>query len=278
MICLLSLLILFAGSLHAQQAERPAGVEMVPNVVYARPGNRNLELDLFLPRRGAGPFAAVVYIHGGGWRSGSRRQFHRYAEEMAALGFVGMTIDYRLSSEATYPAAVDDCRAAIRWLLANAAKFHVDPTRIGIVGQSAGGHLAALLGAIADPALPIRAVAAFHPVIDLPAAAQSSPGEAGTAITQFLGVSYAGNPALWKEASPLTHVSSRSAPTLLLHGTADTTVPHAQSELMLSALKASGVAAALYSVKGATHLWFFNSNEAFQASLRQIAAFFKKHL
>lgn len=275
---ILLLLLLSASSVQAQQGELPAGVEMISEVVYARSGNRDLKLDLFLPQRGAGPFAAVVYIHGGGWRSGSRRQFYGYAAQMATIGFVGVTIDYRLSAEAKYPAAVEDCRTAIRWLRANAARYDVDPTRIGVAGQSAGGHLAALLGVIADTTLQVRAVAAFNPVLDLPAAAQSNPSEAGTAITSFLGAPYVENPDLWKQASPLAHVSRNSAPMLLLHGTADSTVPYSQSVAMLRALKASGVPAELYSVKGAKHLWFFNSNEAFQASLYRMKAFFQKYL
>jgi acetyl esterase/lipase len=278
MISTLIFVLLFTSSLEAQQSELPPGVEMISDVVYAHPGGRDLKLDLFVPQSGAGPFAAVVYLHGGGWRSGSRRQFHGYAAQMATSGFVGVTIDYRLSQEAQYPAAVEDCRAAIHWIRANSAKYNVDPERIGVAGQSAGGHLAALLGVTADTALQVRAVAAFNPVLDLAAAAQSNPGEAVSAITSFLGVSYADNPDLWNEASPLAHVSENSAPMLLLHGTADAVVPYAQSVAMFDALKKAGVAAELYSVEGKGHLWFFNSRVDFQASLRRIEAFFQEYL
>jgi acetyl esterase/lipase len=225
MICALLLVLLFTSSVQAQQNELPAGVEMISDVVYAHSGGRDLKLDLFLPQSGVGPYAVVVYIHGGGWRSGSRRQFYGYAAQMATSGFVGVTIDYRLSSEARYPAAVEDCCAAIHWVRANATKYNLDPNRVGVAGQSAGGHLAAMLGVTADTALKVRAVAAFNPVLDLAAAAQANPGEPGSAITDFLGVTYAEDPDLWKEASPLAHVSRNSAAMLLLHGTADATVP-----------------------------------------------------
>jgi dipeptidyl aminopeptidase/acylaminoacyl peptidase len=135
-----------------------------------------------------------------------------------------------------------------------------------------------MLGVTADTALKVRAVAAFNPVLDLAAAAQANPGEAGSAITNFLGVTYAEDSDLWKEASPLAHVSRNSAPMLLLHGTADATVPYAQSVAMFNALKAAGVAAELYSVKGAGHLWFFNNKVAFQATLRRMEEFFRKYL
>lgn len=278
MIRALFLVLLFTSSVQAQQSELPAGVEMISDVVYARSGGCDLKLDLFLPKSGVGPYAVVIYIHGGGWRSGSRRQFYGYAAQMATFGFAGVTIDYRLSPEARYPAAVEDCRAAIRWIRANATKYNLDPKRIGVAGQSAGGHLAAILGVTADTALKVRAVAAFNPLLDLAAAAQASPREVGSAITKFLGVTYAEDPDLWREASPLAHVSSNSAPMLLLHGTADATVPYAQSVAMFNALKAEGVAAELYSVEGAGHLWFFNSKVAFQASLRRVEEFFRKYL
>ena len=256
----------------------PPGVEMIADLVYGSPGGRDLNLDLFLPKSGTGPFPAIVYIHGGGWRSGSRGQFRRHAAYMATIGFVGATIEYRLSGEAKYPAAVEDSQAAVRWLRANAAKYNIDPQRVGAAGQSAGGHLAALLGVSADPAVQVQAVAAFNPILDLAAAAETSPGEAGSAVTSFLGASYAENPELWREASPLAHVSKQSAPMLFLHGTADATVPHAQSVTMRDALIKAGVAAELYSVEGAGHMWFFNSEADFQSSLRRMEEFFRKYL
>lgn len=147
-----------------------------------------------------------------------------------------------------------------------------------MAGQSAGGCLAAMLGVATDSILLVKAVAAFNPVLDLVSVAQAHPGELRSAVTDFLGVTYSDNPGLWKEASPLTHVSKNSVPMLLLHGTEDSTVPYMQSVVMFKALKKAGVAAELYSVEGAEHLWFFNSNEANQASLERMEQFFRKHL
>src|SRR5438270_12467934 len=133
------------------QNQRPAfvlpdSIEMKRDLVYASPAGRDLHLDLFLPKSGAGPFPAVVYIHGGGWVNGKKNAFQRQAAYMATKGFVGACIEYRLSGEAIYPAALNDSKAAVRWLRVNAAKYRIDPDKIGAAGGSAGGHLVALLG------------------------------------------------------------------------------------------------------------------------------------
>lgn len=260
---------------QSQAPDLPPGVEFVPDLTYASRGGHNLQLDLFSPMSGKGPFPAVIYLHGGGWNSGSRRQFYRYAAQMATIGFVGVTIEYRLSAEAKYPAAIEDSRAAVRWVRAHAGKYRIDPQRIGAAGQSAGGHLAALLGVGANPAEEVRAVAAFNPPTDLPSLTQ---GEAGAAVTAFLGTTYSAGAEIWREASPLTHVSGRSAPMLFLHGTADTTVPYRQSVVMCSALQAAGVPCEMYSAEGKRHLWFFNSEADFQATLLRMEDFFRRYL
>lgn len=267
-----------AGAVPLRTAPTPCEVTETTDIVYASRGGRELRLDLYRPRPGKGPFPAVVYIHGGGWRSGSRRQLRRYAIHMAAAGFVGAAIEYRLSGEAKYPAAVDDARAAVAWLRENAASYDVDPHRIGVVGQSAGGHLAALLGVGVDAESPVQAVAVLNAVLDLPAAARANPLATGTAITSFLGYAYTERPELWSQASPLSHVSCRSSPMLLLHGTDDTVVPFAQSVAMSAALERAGVPVELSSATGVGHLWFFNSEQAFQASAARIEEFLRKWL
>jgi acetyl esterase/lipase len=267
-----------AAAVTAQSTEPfvlPAGVELLSDLVYARPHGRDLKLDLFRPKSAAGPVPAVVYVHGGAWRGGSRTQFRRHAAHMATIGFAGVTIEYRLSKEAQYPAALDDVRAAVGWVRANSARYGIDPDRIGAAGGSAGGHLVALLGT--DPSNRVRAVAAFNPVLDLAAAGKANPNAAGGAIAAFLGGSYEQKPELWKEASPLAHVSKNSAPMLFLHGTADKTVPYDQSVAMRDALRNAGVPAELYTVEGAAH-GFFNSAPHFQPALARMEQFFRKYL
>ncbi len=262
----------------------PDGVEMKTDLVYARHGDRELKLDLFLPKSGAGPFPAVVYLHGGGWSGGNRNQFHRQAAHMAAKGVAGACVEYRLSGEAKWPAAIDDARTAVRWVRASAAKYRIDPERIGASGGSAGGHLAAYLAttdSIRDfevrASSRVRAVAAFNPVLDLPALAPAAAGSANNAIFNFLGAAYADNPKLWADASPITHVSRRSAPMLILHGTDDKTVPYRQALDMVNKLKEARVKAELFTAEGAPH-GFFNRSPWFEKTVAAMEEFFLRTL
>jgi acetyl esterase/lipase len=177
----------------------PDGVELELDLVYARYRTRELRLDLFRPKTGRGPFPAVVYIHGGGWRGGSKAAFGRQAVHMAAKGFVGAYIEYRLSGEVTWPAAIHDAKAAVRWVRADGAKHGIDANRIGAAGGSAGGHLASLLGTThrlrklggdgghAGVSSRVQSVAAFNPASDFPDFAKSRNENANSAVTAFLG-------------------------------------------------------------------------------------------
>jgi acetyl esterase/lipase len=289
----LLLALVLATSLPAQNQRQafhvPEGVELKPDVVYASPGGRDLHLDLYLPKSGSGPFPAVVYIHGGGWANGKKTAFQSQAAYMATKGFVGACIEYRLSGEAKYPAAVYDSKAAVRWLRANAAKYRVDAEKIGAAGGSAGGHLAALLGTTAGiPAFEgdegnagvssrVRAVAAFNPAVDLVSFGKRESGNAKDSIYKFLGCTYAENPKLWAEATPITHVSPSSAPFLFLHGTADSTVPYQQSVDMMNKLKAAGVHAEIFPAEGANH-GFFNKPPFYEPATKRMEEFFSKYL
>jgi len=267
------LVILCVAGLAQGPAPLPDGVERRADVVYATHGSRQMHMDLYLPTRGQGPFPAVVYIHGGAWRGGNRSQFDRQAAYMAAHGFTGVCIEYRLSGEAKYPAAFDDAVAAVRWVRDHAAEYRIDPKRIGTAGGSSGGHLAALLGTMKGRI--VQAVAAFNPVLDLPALAHSDP--ASGFILDLLGAAYSENPGLWAEASPITNAGAGSAPFLLLHGDADTTVPYSQSVAMRDKLQAAGVAVELFTAPGADH-GFFNNPPWFEPTEKRMEEFFVKYL
>ena len=279
-----ALAILLAGQSPAIPI--PDNVEGRNDVVYCRGGARDLKLDVFVPKaRGARPAPGVVFIHGGGWRGGTRRQFHPQAAHLTStLGYVTATIEYRLSGEARFPAAVEDSKCAVRWLRANAATLGVDPNRIASAGGSAGAHLAAMLG-VTDRAAGldgngghhdfssrVNAVVAFNGAFDLTAAKGEG---AAAAITAFLGAAPAERPDLYTKASPISYVSSEAAPFLFLHGTADTTLSIEQSRRMLRKLHHAGVSAEIFETDGAAH-GFFNRPPHYETTLRQVVAFLKQ--
>ena len=243
-----------------------APVRRVPDVVYREvPGYRPLGLDLYLPEAlPTGPVPVIVHVHGGGWRRGSRRHplpalGTDFYDRLAAQGFAVAAVDYRLSGEARYPAALEDVRAAVDWARDNVASYGLDTSRVFAWGDSAGGHLvlmAALTGA------KVQAVVAWFPVTDLAglpadvAAAGGTPDpgpESREAL--FLGAPASSVPDLAREASPVTHASAGTPPVLLMHGEADTMVPAAQSIRLAEALRAAGSIVELELVPGATHFW-----------------------
>jgi len=267
----------------------PDSVEMRRDVVYAQYGDRALKADIFLPRSGGGPFPAVVYVHGGGWKNGTKAAFSRQAAYMATQGFVGMSIEQRLSGEAKFPAALQDAKAAVRYLRAEAKALRIDEKRIGAAGGSSGGHIVTMLGVTAGQAefegsggnakysSTVQAVAAFNPAVDLVSFGERTQSNATNSVAAFLGEPYTANAALWKKATPITHVSTQTPPMLFLHGDADRTVPIAQSRKMEAALKAVGVRADFMVAPGADHA-FFNRPPWYEPTLKRMAEFFKATL
>ena len=128
------------------QESVPAGVLFEKNIEYSNPDDQHLQLNMARPKEGTGPFPAVICIHGGGFRAGSREGFNGLCLQLAEKGYVAVTVSYRLAPKYQFPGAVHDVKAAVRWLRANAKKYHIDPDRIGTTGGSAGGHLAQFLG------------------------------------------------------------------------------------------------------------------------------------
>jgi len=264
----------------------PAGVVAERDLVYARYGDHEESLDLFRPASGTGPYPGVVFIHGGAWSAGNKTAFQRQAAYLAANGYVCVSINYRLSQEVRFPAALFDAKAAVRWMRANAATYRVDPKRIAAVGGSSGGQLAALLGTTADVktlegdggnqqfSSRVQAVVAFNPLTDFVSALEKTqnPEAVSKAIDAFLGGQLETIPEVYMEASPVAHVSTTSPPFLFLHGTADTTLPFSQSTEMQEALLAVGVRAELYRAEGANH-GFFNTPPFYEPALKRMQQF-----
>lgn len=237
------------------------------DIEYGRAGDRPLKLDLVRPKQPkADRLPVVVMIHGGGWQRGDKSRALNGVAILAARGdYVGVAVGYRLSGEAKWPAQIHDCKAAIRWLRANAGKFGIDPDRIGVWGSSAGGHLVNLLGTTGDvkelegdcgtPGVSsrVQAVASSCGPTDFLAERRIQGGREPSSVSLLLGGPVDEMKAAARQASPINHVTPDDAPFLLVHGTEDPTVPFQQSELFLEALRKAGVDATLVRVEGGGH-------------------------
>ena len=244
------------------QPAAPEGIVVLNDVVFGKGGTQDLHADIAYPKNATGPLPAVIHIHGGGWSKGSYKGGPTV--HLAQCGYFCASIEYRLSDVAKWPAQIQDCKLAVRWLRANAAKYNVDPNRIAVFGGSAGGHLVACLGTMAsvkeyegdggypDVSSAVQAVVDFFGPTDFTNAATYSP--AAIKLTEGLfGVPYTQNPNLWKSGSPLYYVAAGDPPMLMVHGSSDTLVPPAQSILFDEALAKAGVPHQLLLVKNAGH-------------------------
>jgi len=227
------------------------------SVVFANPGGEALQGDAYLTETG-GPAPVVIAMHGGGWKGGTRSAYRYLGPFLAAAGYATFAIDYRLVGKDPnrYPAAVDDVRAAVHYVREHAAELNVDPRRIVLMGDSAGGHLAALVGLTERPQ--VVAVVGIFGVYDLAAQWQHDlVARPGDNITQsFLGVPLYENRQLYFDASPLSYaVTANGGPAFLLAwGIHDDIVAPAQSETFLLALKQAGFYARPV-IQNAPHFW-----------------------
>lgn len=259
--CLLALLLTVA--VFGQ--EPPDDIVFEEGLEYSAVGGRQL-LDIARPKSGDGPFPAVVCIHGGGFRAGSRERYRAIAYYLAQHGYVAATIDYRLSPRHQFPAAVEDSKAAVRYLRANAARFNLDPDRIGATGGSAGGHLVLMLGVTGgveefegsgpnrEFSSAVQAVVNQYGPTDL--VASYEPGksvDAAEVLPMFLGGDLDHAMALTRKASPLNWVSPDDAPTLTLHGEKDNYVAFEHGKWITDRLRDAGVDAELIGFPNAQH-------------------------
>jgi len=242
-------------------------LEIQRDVEYGRAGDRVLKLDLARPKQPAADrLPAIVFIHGGGWRNGDKAGgIARVAPLVAEGNYVGVSVGYRLSGEALWPAQIHDCKAAIRWVRANAAKYGIDPDHIGVWGSSAGGHLVNMLGASGDvkqlegpcgtPGVSsrVQAVVAFCGPADFVGAARVEGGREPSAVSLLLGGTIDEKPDVARQASPITYVSKDDPPFLLMHGTEDKTVPFEQAARFREALQKAGVNVTLVPIEGGGH-------------------------
>jgi len=237
-------------------------------------GGASQSLDLYLPENaGPAPMPLIVWVHGGGWRGGSKAGCP--AAPLATAGYVVASVEYRFSQKAVFPAQIQDCQAAIRWLRANAKKYKIDPDHVGVWGASAGGHLVALLGTAGgkkafamiggneDQSDRVQAVCDwFGPAnwntVMAQATADKTPNiypfnTPKDPYSMLIGVKMGEDKAKTDAVSPVTYVSKDNPPMLVMHGTADPHVPFAQSEELVEALKKAGVEVVFQKFPGSGH-------------------------
>lgn len=275
------------------QFRLPPGVEFVPNVVYASAtsadgASHELLLNSFFPKQSGGaPLPAIIYIHGGGFTGGSREIGNQYSALLATGGYFTVTIDYRLLGDAPFPAAIHDCKAAVRFLRANADELGIDPDRIGVWGHSAGGHLAAFLGTAGnvpethgdvgefdDADSSVACVVDFFGPSDFTSLRQTRRPDGDIRIFGDAGREWSDEERAkrLREVGPLHWVDAADPPFLIIHGTEDRVVPLEQSQVLQDALSAAGVSTELIAIEGAGH----GIREA--SVLLKAARFFDQHL
>ncbi len=258
------------------------------NLVYAKTGDHELKLDIYMPPNAVCP-PLVVWVHGGGWRAGSKDNMP--GGFLLARGYAVASISYRLSGVAQFPAQIEDCKAAIRWLRAHASQYGYDAARIGVWGASAGGHLVALLGTSGgvkdletqhghkDQSSRVQAVVDYYGPTDFtqmskfPSKIDHDAPNSPEAL--LIGGPVQQNKDKAARANPITYVTPDDPPFLIVHGDQDPLVPLNQSELLEAALKKAGVPVQLVVIQGGGH-----GGPQFHDEERRnlIASFFDRHL
>lgn len=245
-----------------RRPEVPPGTKAHHDLAYVPDGGERQTLDVYVPSDAKGALPLVVWIHGGGWRRGSKE--HCPALPLVKQGYIVASINYRLSERHKFPTQIEDCKAAVRWVRANAEKYHIDPKHVGVWGDSAGGHLAALLGTSGDvkelegkegnpdQSSRVQCVIDWYGPsdflhLDREMARPNSP------VSHLLGGPVTENEDKARQASPITFVSKDDPPFLIMHGNKDRLVHLDQSERLTDALKKAGVPVTLKRIDGAGH-------------------------
>ena len=282
------LLALFAAT--AAFAQRPPldAIEQHRDQPYAGTDNPKQKLDFYLPKKRANdkPLPVVVFIHGGGWRKGDRSGgLSRIAPYVSSGEYAGVSVGYRLTDEAPFPAQIFDCKAAIRWIRGHAKEYNLDPDHIGVWGTSAGGHLVSLLGTsggvkelegdlgpCTKESSRVQCVVNYFGPENFATMLAEKKSNATAAVVGLLGGDPKDKADVARAAAPVTYVSADDPPFLTAHGSNDPTVPFGQAVEIDAALKKAGVPSLLISVTGAGH--GFRS----QTVEERVKQFFAMHL
>jgi acetyl esterase/lipase len=238
----------------------PPELKVYSDVEYKKADSLSLKLDIYRLKELTEPVPVVIFIHGGSWKSGKRSDYLPYLVDYALKGYVTITVSYRLSKVASFPAAVQDVFCAIRWVRDHAGEYGIDPGRLALAGASAGAHLAMMAGYAAGDSLfnagcnhesmvKVNAVVNFYGPVDLTVdfARESGP------LKEFLGKSYDEAPDLYRKVSPHTYITPDDPPTLTFHGTIDSVVPVSQADSLDTWLNGAGVTHEYHRLKGWPH-------------------------
>jgi acetyl esterase/lipase len=264
---LVPMTVAFAQPRQLLPLRAPEGTRVYRDLAYVSHGHSLQKLDLYLPKEGK-DLPMIINIHGGAFRGGSKEM--GVPLDYLAQGYAVASINYRLSQDAVFPAQIEDCKAAVRWLRANAAGYGLDPSHFAVWGSSAGGHLAAMIGTTGGVkefevgenlgvSSRVQAVVDyFGPTDFLQMDGHRTPegqlhAPANSPESQLIGGPIQENNDKAARANPITYVTKDAPPFLICHGDSDPLVPHHQSELLEAALKKAGVPVTFYTVKGAGH-------------------------
>ena len=266
----------------------PDGTKALRDIAYVTNGHERQKLDLFIPPGATSSLPLIIWVHGGAWRGGSKE--HCPALRYLERGYAVASINYRLSQHAIFPAQIEDCKAAVRWLRLHAKENNLDPNRFGAWGISAGGHLVALLGTSGDVkgldagenlnvSSRVQAVVDFFGPTDFTQMSKFSPRNApfdhdaaDSPESRLIGGAIQQHKDKAATANPITYVSKNDPPFLIMHGDEDNLVPYQQSELLCEALQNAGVPVTLKIIEGAGHGFGGAEIDA------QVAEFLDKHL
>ena len=269
----------------------PANVIEEKNIIYANVDGRKLYLNIFYPSNSNNKsFPGIVLIHGGGWRSGNRQLVVPMAQRLALDGYVTIAVEYRLSTEALYPAAIYDIKAAIRWMRANASEYRINSKKIAVYGCSAGGHLAALIGTTNGDkkfegdegnnnySSDVQAIVDVDGVLDFFGKGSEEVSKKSgkpSAADLWFGVSAEENPEIWKEAGPINHTSKNTPPVLFINSGQPRF--HAGRDEMIKKLNSYNIYSEVHTLEGTIHtFWLFNP--WFERTFNYTLNFLKKTL
>lgn len=260
-------------SIKIVKTEIPDNIVFEENIIYETYKNRKLHLDIFRPMKNdAGLFSAVILIHGGGWKSGDKSMLNPMAAKLSENGIAAVTVEYRLSPEAKFPAAIFDLKSSVKWLKANSQKYNIDTNKIAVLGCSAGGTLAVFLGATNgnkkfEPmsknnnfSSDIQAIIDIDGVLDLTNPAESGKDddpENPSAGRLWLGATYEDNPEIWKEASPINFIDEYTSPITFINSSIERF--HAARDGVTEKLKSYGTYFEVHTIQHSPHsFWLFN--------------------